>query len=245
MVELPLTERSAFLSESGRRRVNQDAVLVATLPDGAELVAVADGMGGQSGGEIASSHALEVLRDALAAGNDLERAVRMANVAVYEEANASTELQGMGTTLVGLLRRGGSYSVVNVGDSRAYRVDNAGIRQLTEDHSFLAEALRSGRFSIEEAERSPWRNAVTRAVGTGLELEVDCFGPFDAYEAHSVVFCTDGVYRTLSDEDLRHMILKTPRLEDAVRLVASAAYDAGSDDNISVALIQFGSQPTR
>ncbi|MEX2282478.1 MAG: protein phosphatase 2C domain-containing protein [Gemmatimonadota bacterium] len=245
MVELPLDQRSASLSECGRRRVNQDAVLVEALPGGAELVVVADGMGGHSGGEIASSHALAAVRAALAADDDLVNAVRVANVAVYEKANASADFQGMGTTLVGLFRRGAKYSIVNVGDSRAYRVDAAGIRQLTEDHSFIADAMRSGTFSIEEAEKSPWRNAVTRSVGTDPDLEVDCFGPFDANEPHAVVLLTDGVYRTLSDDELWRMIISAPRPDEAVRAVVSAAFESGSDDNISVALVQFGPQPTR
>ncbi|MGH7471988.1 MAG: PP2C family protein-serine/threonine phosphatase [Longimicrobiales bacterium] len=243
-MDKPLTERSAFLTDRGRRRVNQDAVLVETLPGGAELVAVADGMGGQSGGEIASSRALQVLRDALVSGQDLERAVRMANEAIYQQASADPDLQGMGTTLVGVLRRKRLYSVVNVGDSRAYRVDAAGIWQLTEDHSFLAEAIRSGRVSTDEAEKSPWRNAVTRAVGTEPELEVDYFGPFDAHEPHIIVLCTDGVYRTLSDDELRRLILAASGPEDAARAVAEAAYNAGSTDNISVALVQYGAEPS-
>jgi PPM family protein phosphatase len=245
MAELPLDQRSAFLSDRGRRQVNQDAVLIETLPGGAELVVVADGMGGHSGGEVASSHALATLRAALTTDDDLVNAVRAANAAVYQKANASTDLQGMGTTLVGLFRRGRDYFIVNVGDSRAYRVDAAGIRQLTDDHSFIADAIRSGRFSIEEAEKSPWRNAVTRSVGTDPDLEVDCFGPFDANEAHAVVLCTDGVYRTLSDNDLQRMIISAPRPDEAVRAVVTAAFESGSDDNISVALVQFGPQPTR
>src|SRR5688572_16974246 len=244
MEDLPLDRRSAFLTDRGRRRENQDAVLVETLPGGAELVVVADGMGGHSGGEIASSHALAALRAALSTDDDLAGAVRVANATVYQEANASTDFQGMGTTLVGLLRRGRHYSVVNVGDSRAYRVDAAGIRQLTEDHSFLADAIRSGQFSLEEAEKSPWRNAVTRSVGTEPELEVDLFGPFDAYEPHAVILCTDGVYRTLSDDDLRRLITEASRPDEAVRAIVAAAYESGSDDNISVALVQFGRRPT-
>jgi protein phosphatase len=239
MLELPLADRSAVLTEAGRRRVNQDAVLVAPLSMGTELIAVADGMGGRSGGEIASSRALEVLRDALAGGLEPGRAVRVANEAVYQHATAHPELEGMGTTLVGVFRRDSQYSVVNVGDSRAYRVDQGGIRQLTEDHSFLADARRSGTISMEEALKSPWRNAVTRAVGTEPDLEVDCFGPFDAREPHTVLLCSDGVYRTLSDEDLRQIVQARP-MKEAVRAIAAAAYEGGSDDNISVALIRFG-----
>ena len=239
MLELPLVQRSAFLSEPGRRRVNQDAVLVAQLTGNAELIAVADGMGGHSGGEIASSCALQVLRDALADGQDLVSAVRMANTAVYQQANSNLDLQGMGTTLVALLRRENFYSLVNVGDSRAYRVDADGIRQLTEDHSFLAEAIRTGSLTLEEAENSPWRNAVTRAVGTDPELEIDCFGPFDAQEPHAVLLCSDGVYRALSDDDLSRIVLTRP-LREAVRAIVASAYEAGSEDNISVALALFG-----
>lgn len=243
-VEQPLTDRSAYFSERGRRRINQDAVLVATLPDGAELIAVADGMGGHAAGEIASRRALEVLRAALGEGKAVEEAVRLANAAVYEEASTSPAHQGMGTTLVAVVRTGTQYVVVNVGDSRAYRLDGSGIRQLTEDHSFVAEAIRSGQFSPEEAEKSPWRNAVTRAVGTEPELEVDCFGPFDALEPHAILLCTDGVYRTMPDHDLRSVILGAARLEDAVRDAAAAAYQRGSDDNISLAVVHFGPRPT-
>ena len=244
MLELPLADRCAFLSEAGRRRVNQDSVLVTPLSIGTELVAVADGMGGRSGGEIASSRALEVLRAALAAGEEPDRAVRTANQAVYQHAVAHPELEGMGTTLVGVFRRDSQYSVVNVGDSRAYRVDGQGIHQLTEDHSFLAEARRSGSISLEEALKSPWRNAVTRAIGTEPDLQVDCFGPFDAREPHVVVLCSDGVYRTLSDDDLR-LIVEARPLQEAVRAIAAAAYEGGSDDNISVALIRFGPPVSR
>ena len=238
----PLNERSAFVSEPGRRRINQDSVLVEVLPGGDELVIVADGMGGHSGGEVASRQALEVVRSSLMEGHDLERAVQLANAAIYEEANAKPDFFGMGTTLVGLLRRGGQYEIVNVGDSRAYRIDATGIQQLTEDHSFLAEALRSGTYSSDEAENSPWRNAITRSVGTTPELEVDRFGPFDANERHAVLLCSDGVYRTLTDEDLRRLVLSVPQLDEAARAVAAAAFETGSDDNISVALIRFGPQ---
>jgi protein phosphatase len=240
MVEPTLEQRSAAWSERGRRRINQDAVLAETLPGGAELVVVADGMGGQAGGEVASRRALEVVREAVAGGQDLEAAVHQANAAVHAAACASAEFEGMGTTLVGLLRRGARYTVVNVGDSRAYRLDASGIRQLTEDHSFLAEALRTGRFSVEEAAKSPWRNAVTRSLGTEPELEVDSFGPFDAGEPHTVMLCTDGVYRALSDEELRRLVWAAGALDEAVQAIAAAAYEAGSDDNMSIALIRFG-----
>src|SRR5688572_28130662 len=98
----PLSERSAFVTEPGRRPINQDSVLLEMLPGGDELVIVADGMGGHAGGEVASRQALEVVRSSLIAGHDFESAVQMANAAIYQEANAKPDYYGMGTTLVGL-----------------------------------------------------------------------------------------------------------------------------------------------
>jgi protein phosphatase len=172
-------------------------------------------------------------------------AIRTANAAVLQEAHAQPEYRGMGTTIVALLRQNASYTLANVGDSRAYRIDAGGIRQLTQDHSFVAEAVRSGQLSLEEAEKSRWRNAVTRCVGTEAEVEVDCYGPFDARETHAVLLCTDGVYRALSADVLRSMMVEAADADSAVRAIAGAAYEAGSDDNISVALIGFGAARER
>jgi PPM family protein phosphatase len=236
----PFSERGAFLSERGKRRVNQDAVLMIELPDGTELVAVADGMGGQAAGEVASTRAVEVLHTALRDGRDLVAGMQLANAAVLAESSGRPERAGMGTTLVALHRRGASYMVANVGDSRAYRIDSGGIRQLTQDHSFIAEAGQAGGLSLEEAERSPWRHAVTRAIGTEHALKIDCFGPHDAQEPHSVLLCTDGLYRVISDEDLMGAVVTATEPGEAVRALVAAAYRAGSDDNISLAILQFG-----
>lgn len=235
-----LAARSAALTDRGRRRSNQDAVLVARLADGRILAAVADGMGGHQSGEEASRRALDALRAALESGADLVWAVQAANAAVLEAAESEPDYAGMGTTLVALLQAGATYEIANVGDSRAYRVTEDGIRQVTRDHSFVAEAIASGELSPGDAQASRWRNAVTRAVGTGAELEVDHHGPFGTREPHAVVLCSDGLYRTLSDEDIRRLALAAEGPAEAVRAMAVAAFEAGSDDNISVAMIRFG-----
>src|SRR5690606_29073330 len=136
--------RTATLTERGVRPVNQDAVLSARLPDGSEIIAVADGMGGQAAGEVASRLALGILETALRNGEPLDAAVQAANTAVFEEARVHADYAGMGTTIVAVHRYGDEYMVANVGDSRAYRIDDSGIRQLTLDHSFVAEARRAG-----------------------------------------------------------------------------------------------------
>lgn len=227
---------------AGRRPVNQDAVLIADLPHGGELVAVADGMGGHAAGEVASRRALEVLQEALAGGAELQDGVLAANVALFDEASIHAEHHGMGSTVVALVRNGTSYVVANVGDSRAYRIDGDGVLQLTQDHSFVAEAVKSGQLTVEEAEKSRWRNAVTRALGTERAVQVDCFGPFDAIAAHTVLLCTDGLYRVLGEADLQELSLRTADPSSAAEALAAAAYDAGADDNISVAVIRFGQQ---
>jgi PPM family protein phosphatase len=242
-MDRPLSERSAAVSDPGPRSLNEDAVLISALPGGGELVAVADGMGGHSAGEVASRRALEVLYAEIVAGASLENALTAANSALLEEAARSPAQHGMGTTVVALVRRDGTYTVANVGDSRAYRIDGNGVRQLTLDHSFVAEAVHSGQLSAAEALKSRWRNAVTRAVGTESELKVDCFGPFDATESHTILLCTDGLYRVIDETQLHHAVLRSEDPWPAVRKLAGAALAAGADDNVSVALIHFGAAP--
>lgn len=229
----------------GRRRTNQDAVVVRSLGAEREVVAVADGMGGQAAGEVASSRTLEVLLAELEAGTGLAAAVRAANTVVHRDATDHAEWRGMGTTLVAMLRVGNTYTIANVGDSRAYRVTAAGAEQITVDHSFAAEALREGRMSEAEAAASPWRNALTRALGTEPDVEVDLFGPFSTEPAHAVVLCSDGVYKALPDDAIGRYVLGTGTVESAAEALASLAFRRGSDDNISVATVEFGRLPRR
>lgn len=234
-----LSERAAACTTSGRRAVNQDAILLAELAAGAELIAIADGMGGHCAGEVASRRALEALHAALLTGDDLTTATGAANRAVFDEAATHPEWRGMGTTLVAILRQGGLYNLVNVGDSRAYRIDAGGIEQITRDNSFAAEAMASGRLTSMEIEQSPWRSAITRCVGTERELEVDRYGPYDLLEPHTLLLCTDGVHRVLDPEAMRRLVLDASGPESAAAAVVHAAYEAGSDDNISVAVVVF------
>jgi serine/threonine protein phosphatase PrpC len=232
--------RTGCHTECGRRPVNQDAVLAVRLSDNRELVAVADGMGGHSAGEMASQRALETVWTQLKAGVDLRGAVTAANAAVHTAAADNPGWHGMGTTLVAMLRAGSSYQIANVGDSRAYRITVDSVSQITTDHSFVAEAMREARLATNEIVHSRWRNALTRALGTDAEVEVDCFGPFDASEPHAVLLCSDGLYRSLSDDVLRQHIGRAANPWSAARSLAAEAYRNGSSDNISAAVILFG-----
>jgi PPM family protein phosphatase len=236
-----LALRSSWYTDRGRRATNQDAVAVRTLPEGRELAIVCDGMGSHVSGGMASYIALEALVAALTQGEDLAHGVQEANRAVRRAAEADEGHDGMGTTLVALLRDGERYMVANVGDSRAYRVDQAGIRQLTRDHSFVAEAVGEGGMSLEEANRSPWRNAVTRNLGSESDVEVDLFGPFDATAPHLAILTTDGVHGVLSDDEVERLVRDTPDTRDLARALAEAALRNGSEDNVAVAVMDFSS----
>lgn len=232
--------RSAAASVQGRRPSNQDAVADVKFPDGRHLVAVADGMGGHRSGEIASAMTLEVLVDELRAGSRLTEAVAAANQAVYDEANREATHAGMGTTLIALLRTDAIYEIANVGDSRAYRVDQQGIHQISRDHSFAEEATRKALMGPDEIARSPWKNALTRSIGTQAKVEVDLFGPFEiAGRPHTVMLCSDGLYRALSDDSAWHHLIGAPDPAAGARILVDLALRHGSDDNVSVAVVQF------
>lgn len=232
--------RSAATTVQGRRPSNQDAVLDMKFPDGRHVVAVADGMGGHRSGEVASVLALEALARELAGGAGLREAVIAANAEVYAESQRDPTCAGMGTTLIALLRTEAVYQIANVGDSRAYRVDSHGIRRVSRDHSFAEEAASTSLMDAEEIARSPWRNALTRSVGTQQSVEVDLFGPFEiAGRPHTVLLCSDGLYRGLSDEAAWHHLVAAPDPATGARSLVDLALRHGSDDNISVAVIQF------
>ena len=228
----------------GRRSSNEDAVIAGVLADGRELIAVADGMGGHKAGEVASQSALETILTALKAGRSLHDAVADANSTLYAAARQNPNWSGMGTTVVALLREGDHYHIANVGDSRAYRVTDDRVEQITADHSFLAEAANTGAISLDDARRSRWRNALTRAVGTDTTLDVDVFGPFDANEPHNVVLCSDGLYNSVTDETLRGALALSPDPQTAAMHLTEEAYRNGSNDNITVAVVLFGAAQT-
>ena len=233
--------RLAVESIAGLRPYQEDAVLSETLPDGRTLMAVADGMGGHAAGEVASALALETLSDAVQRGQALDDAFRLANERVHLKAQDPGK-QGMGTTLVAMLLDGDSYQIANVGDSRCYLVDGDGARRITEDHSFVTEAIKRGQ-SEEQAMASRWKDVLTRCIGTEPEVEVDLFGPFPVDPNTAILLCSDGLYKVLSDADLSGMFAKSGGPRGAAQSLVANAYEAGSDDNISVAIAEFGEVP--
>jgi PPM family protein phosphatase len=235
-----LATRSSWHTDRALRSMNQDAVLVRTLSGRRELAAVCDGMGSHGAGGMASRLALDSLAEALDRGQSLRAGVEQANRAIRQAVQSDPTLEGMGTTLVAVLREGDAYELANVGDSRAYRVDAAGIHRLTRDHSFVAEAVASGEMSAEEAERSPWRHAITRNLGGNEEVEVDLFPGGSAQEPHVVVLCSDGVHGALDDAAIDRIVRNSADLRDTARILCEDAIRMGSRDNVTAAVVAFG-----
>lgn len=228
-------------SDVGRvRKSNEDAYWY-----GGRLFVVADGMGGHAAGEIASRIATETLRawrfpDEPAPEEADRSAVReallAANQAVYDQAVRDPRYRGMGTTVTLALLSGARATLGHVGDSRAYLIRDRQIVQLTEDHSVVAELVRRGGLSWEEASSHPLRNLLTRALGTSREVEVDVETvPLRAGDG--LLLCTDGLTGVLSEEELLRVVLEAPDPQSAVSRLLAAANAAGGPDNITAILV--------
>lgn len=231
----------ATRSDPGRvRQQNEDSVLPAPGSDGTTdqlVAAVADGMGGAAGGEVASATAIAA---AAAVSAEVSLRIEAANLAVVEAAGQRPRLRGMGTTLtIGIFAADGSLQIGHVGDSRAYLLREGVFTQVTTDHSFVNEMLAAGRMTAEEAEDHPYRSVLTRAVGLepGVEVEV---ANLELVPGDRVLICSDGLTGMLSDEAITGLLTAHPGPIAAADALLGAANDAGGIDNISVVLVEAG-----
>jgi PPM family protein phosphatase len=228
--------QAAARTDIGRvRDSNEDAVLCLD-----HLVAVADGMGGHPGGEVASKLALSLLGAAFTGDSltELEAAVRAANRAIAERAAASTDLEGMGTTLCAIGVIGdGRLAVVNVGDSRAYVMRDDSLRQLTDDHSITGELIRRGELTEQEAISHPHRSVLTRALGCGPEVDVDgALHP--AAEGDRILLCTDGLFNEVAEDDILSLMGGAQEVEPVADALVEQALSHGGRDNITVVVAE-------
>jgi serine/threonine protein phosphatase PrpC len=221
------------------RPSNQDAVLAEALPGGVLLLAVADGVGGYPGGEVASRLAIETLRDSMR-GRPLDDPAASL-VRTFEEAHArirseqTGEHEWMSTTLVAAVVSGLTAWVANVGDCRAYIGSGGGeLRQVTRDHSWVEEQMRAGRLQADDPLVAAARHLITRSVGAEASVEVDRFGPLALAEGDTLLLCSDGLHGPVPDDAIAEA-LQLPGEEAAEQLV-QAALAHGGPDNIGVAL---------
>jgi PPM family protein phosphatase len=235
---------TAGVTDAGRkRRRNEDAYVVEP-----PLFVVADGMGGAQAGEVASRLAAAAFRDFHEA-DDLdpeERVVaiiREANRRIYERARADREASGMGTTVTAALVVGDRVAVGHVGDSRAYRIRSGRLEQLTEDHSLVADLVRSGRLTAEEADTHPQRSVITRALGTDPDVDVDAFS-VDVEAGDLVLLCSDGLTSMVADDDILTVVARAKSLDAAAKALVKAANRAGGEDNVTAVLFELAVGPT-
>ena len=227
---------SAGRTDPGRvRRRNEDAFVLDP-----PLFAVADGMGGAQAGEVASRLAAAAFReyheaDELAPDERLQAIIQEANRRIYERALADSDVSGMGTTVTSALLTGGKLTVGHVGDSRAYRIRNGELEQLTEDHSLVGDLMRSGRLTPEEADAHPQRSVITRALGTDPEVSIDTIS-VEAEPGDLFLLCSDGLTTMVADEEILGILAAAPTLDDAARELVRAANTGGGEDNVTVVL---------
>jgi serine/threonine protein phosphatase PrpC len=230
--------RTYALTDPGRRRRQNEDSHVVSPP----LFAVADGMGGARAGELASQIAVEAMR-AEADSDGEERVanlIREANRRVFVRSHEDAAVSGMGTTMTAaFVEDDGTVTIGHVGDSRAYRLRGDRLEQLTDDHSLVAELVRSGRLSAEEAEGHPQRSVITRAVGTDPEVNVDVFTvpgePGDLF-----LICSDGLTDMVDDDEIQRVLSEgRGDLEATARELVGRANERGGEDNITVVFFEL------
>jgi protein phosphatase len=235
-------------SHRGRRKRNEDTVGSVELPGGRRLVVLCDGMGGHAGGDFASRAAVEGVLTRVVDGQNLVDAIEEVNAELFRIASVDATRRGMGTTLVALLLDESSATVCNVGDSRAYRLSPDGLlQQVTRDHSFVADNASSAATEPEQVLDARYKNALTRAVATEEHVAVDVFGPIDLTDGSRLLLCSDGLYKALPDDSIAASCQAALVAEVPAGMTQAVldAFDRGSDDNISLAVVGIGRVPTR
>jgi PPM family protein phosphatase len=214
---------------------------------GRTVFAVADGLGGHQGGEVASAMAVEPLAaldgrafaDAAQAAEALAAAVGEANRAIIDRAGADPALRGMGTTVTAAAVAGRLLQLAHVGDSRAYLLRGTGpLRQLTDDHTAVAEAVGRGLLTRAQAAIHPQRGVVTRAVGLDPDLRVDTPAPLELGRGDQVLLCSDGLTEVVGDDRIAEVLAGQADGDGACRALIAAANDAGGPDNVTIVLLR-------
>jgi PPM family protein phosphatase len=226
-------------TDTGRKRRRNEDEYVVEPP----LFAVADGMGGAQAGELASSLAAGAVREAGSGERHVAELIQEANRRVYQRSNEDAAVSGMGTTMTVALVEDGSVSFGHVGDSRAYLIRDGALEQLTEDHSLVAELVRSGQLSPEEAETHPQRSVITRALGSDPDVDVDTFS-IDARPGDLFMICSDGLTSMVEDDVILRTVEKHRNdLQTAAKALIRAANKGGGEDNITIVFFEIGDAP--
>jgi serine/threonine protein phosphatase PrpC/cytochrome c-type biogenesis protein CcmH/NrfG len=228
-----------------KRLANEDNLLA--MPDRG-LFLVADGVGGRSGGAVASQIVVDIFTKVFAQRHQedlrkvVENTIDLCNQKIYEDARSDAGLGGMATTIAMVAVEGKRAIVAHVGDSRVYRFDRKGLICLTEDHSEVSEALRAGLITAEQAARHPRRNVISRALGAELEVEPD-FREIEIDDRTSFMLCSDGVTRHVTDEEIARLMKNGRRPQSICERLKQLCYQGGAEDNLTAIVVDFGLRP--
>ena len=237
----------AGLTDVGCKRTNNEDSLGYDLAS--QIFVVCDGMGGMAAGEVASSTAVNALlryfgdheASPTAIEERLYHSIAHANQEVCALSRSNDDLRGMGTTLVAACLEGRKIVIGNVGDSRAYFLRDGGCVQITLDHSYLAEQVRSGIMSADDAGASPLQSLITRAIGTTETVEPDLFSA--ALEAGDIVLLTsDGLTRYADADAIAGIVFAQPDLQQACQTLVNLAKAHGAIDNVTCLLLRFSEE---
>ena len=242
--------RSWGLTDQGCvRKQNQDAYKIEQLDRTSVLGVVCDGMGGAKSGNIASTLAVEVFSQEVKQSwkpylsqekidQILRSAVKLANFTVYDQAQQFEEFDGMGTTLVAVLVHGKKATVVNVGDSRVYGIDDSGIRQITKDHSLVQMMVERGDIKPEQAKSYPGKNLITRAIGTEAVVMCDIFH-LDVAKGDFFLLCSDGLSNMMDDQEILFEVVHGVNKAHCCKRLLNIAKNRGAPDNVTSVLVQI------
>jgi protein phosphatase len=237
------------LTDPGKVRQNNEDALLSGGDRDPGLFVVADGIGGFEAGEVASSMVIESLQT-LGPGEPLEPAIQEANRRVYSAARSDEKLSGMGTTVVAARITengdGAEAEIAHVGDSRLYLVRDGELSPLTEDHSLVAEMVRSGSLTRAQASDHPQKNLITRALGAEEEVEVET-ARHSLRHGDRLVLCSDGLPDMVTEDRISELATdEAPgSAEESVRNLISAALDAGGSDNVTVLVVDVQRETER
>lgn len=254
MTSAHLRTATAAATDVGRRRSGNEDSYDIWVSDGSgvehaadTLIVVCDGMGGSNAGEVASRMAAETVVRVFTedtsgdAARALGRAIEIANDEVHEHGRSRVDLNGMGTTCTAIALKGDEVSFGHVGDSRAYLIRNGRIRQITADHSLVAQLVARGQITPAEAKTDPRRNVVTRSVGVGPTVDVDAEHMPEPLEVgDTLLICSDGLHGQVTDDEMAELA-SGESLDRACRELIALANDRGGPDNITVVLARLES----
>ena len=242
-------------TDVGRRRKNNEDYF--GIFDAHQLFVVADGMGGHAAGEIASSTAVQAVAEFVAltseetditwpwgidpnlslVANRLKTAIRFGNQKVLDLSLTQSDYEGMATTIVGVLFEEATAHIAHVGDSRLYLINEAGIRQITVDHSWVLEQVALGVLTPDQARAHPLRNVVTRAIGAAPDLMVDVT-THEMAVGDVLLLCSDGLSGMVLDADLERLVRAHSDPKSAAAVLVAEANARGGEDNITVLLVK-------